>query len=86
MELQIGTGWHNGKHRDSSSPRQICRAPLEQRRLDRAWGSGESRLPNLILLNGNDFVELGSRAKRTGAKRYVGEYVGVSELNLSGDP
>ena len=38
MELQIGTGWHSGKHRDSRSPRQICRAPLEQQREDRAWG------------------------------------------------
>jgi hypothetical protein len=82
MELQIGTGWHGGKHRDSSSPRQICRAPLKQRRQNRAWGSGESRLPSLILANERRFVESESGAKSRSPHRYVG----VSGLNLSEGP
>jgi len=76
MELQIGTGWHSGKHRDSRSPRQICRAPLEQQREDRAWGSGESRLPGLILVSQDTFVEGGRWTKYGDHQRYGGNMWG----------
>jgi len=80
LKLQSGMAAHSSARQDSSFLRQDCRAPLN------GWGSEESGLPDPIILNLMHIVNCPAWKGRSAPERYVGEYVGGSDLNVFAGP